>query len=143
MLAWQEIAQFLGHSQSDEEFINLSSVFNELPILETGVLGDRTYYSYFKSGVFFLLENENIEQIMLYIKPAEGFSAYRGDLPVPANKTEAEIIDILGYPASSGGGKTDMLLGYINRWIKYERANYALHLQFDSSNHLCMVTFIK
>jgi len=143
MLAWDEIAQFLGHYQSDEGFINLSSIFKELPGLEVGGLGDRTYYSYFKLGVLFLLENEKVEQIMLYIKSAEGFSAYRGELPVPASKTEAEIIDILGCPTLSGGGTTDMLLGYANRWIKYERASYALHLQFDSSNILCRITLLN
>jgi len=31
----------------------------------------------------------------------------------------------------------DMLLGYLNRWIKYEKDAYALHLQFDKNEKLC------
>ncbi|MEM6160107.1 hypothetical protein AAH446_06045 [Erwinia sp. P6884] len=143
MLIWNDFIEMLGCSKHDEKFINLSSYFNELPSLDDGMLGDRNYYSFLKSGVLFLLENEVVEQISLYIQPGEGFNVYEGELPIPVDGSESEITKILGCPSTSGGWKIDMPLGYTNRWVKYEKRSYALHLQFSRNNKLCRVTIIK
>lgn len=142
MLSWNSFIQILGCLKTDSSFINLPHIFNELPDFDEGVLGDRNYYSFFNSGVLFLLENERVNQISFYIQEDEGFSIYKGELPVPRNGQESEIIQWLGLPSSSGGGKLDKLIGYINRWIKYEKDSYAFHLQFDQNDLLCRVSLM-
>lgn len=116
---------------------------NELPEVEEDVLGDRSYYSFLNTGILFLLENEILEQVTFYAKQDEGFSEYKGELPVSVNASEHESIQILGNPSVSGGGKVDMLMGYIDRWIKYEKEDYTLHLQFNQNDNLSRVSIMK
>lgn len=140
MLPWNYFIEILGCSKFDDKFVKLSEKFNELPSFDTGVLGDRNYYSFFQTGVLLLLENETVNQISFYIQPDERFSAYKGALPFKG--LESENIQLLGEPSASGGGKMDMLLGYINRWIKYEKEGYALHLQFDKNGKSCRASLM-
>ena len=143
MLIWNEFIKLLGCSKLDSKFIDISSYFNELPEFEESVLGDRNYYSFLHSGILFLLEDEVIDQITFYTKQDEGFSEYKGDLPVPIDSSEYGAIQILGRPSASGGGKMDVLMGYIERWIKYEKEGYALRLQFNQNDNLSRVTLMK
>lgn len=143
MLIWNEFIKLLGCSKLDGKFIEISSDFNELPAIEESVLGDRNYYPFLHSGVLFLLEDEVVDQITFYAKQGEGFSEYKGELPVSINSSEHEAVQILGHPSASGGGKMDALMGYIDRWIKYEKDGYALHLQFNQNDNLSRVTLIK
>ncbi|MBL5922083.1 hypothetical protein I7V28_13390 [Lelliottia amnigena] len=143
MLIWNEFIKLLGCSKLDGKFIEISSDFNELPAIEESVLGDRNYYSFLHSGVLFLLEDEVVDQITFYAKQGEGFSEYKGELPVSINSSEHEAVQILGHPSASGGGKMDALMGYIDRWIKYEKDGYALRLQFNQNDNLSRVTLIK
>lgn len=143
MLIWNDFIKLLGCSKLDSEFINISSYFNELPTIEESVLGDRSYYSFLHSGVLFLLEDEVVDQITFYAKQDEGFSVYKGELPILIDSSEHEAIQILGHPLASGGGKMDSLMGYIGRWIKYEKEGYTLHLQFNYNDNLSKVTIMK
>jgi len=143
MLIWDEFIKLLGCSKLESKFINISGDFNELPKVEGGVLGDREYYSFLHSGVLFLLEDEVVDQIIFYAEKVEGFSEYKGELPVSINSSEHEAVQILGHPLASGGGKMDALMGYIGRWIKYEKEGYALHLQFNQNDNLSRVTLMK
>lgn len=143
MLTWDGFVEMLGCSKVNTKFIHLPQEFNELPNLDESVLGDRKYYSFFNSGVLFLLEDDLIDQIIFYVEADEGFSMYRGALPVPSGSSESEVTHLLGMPTFLGGGNTDMLLGYINRWIKYDKKGYFLHLQFNKNNVLCRVTLMR
>ncbi len=143
MLAWNDLIGMLGCSKTSNEFIYLPQKLNELPVFDEGVLGDRNYYSFFNSGVLLLLEDDLVNQISLYMQADEGFSVYTGELPLPANSCESEIIQLLGVPSATGGGKMDMLLGYLNRWIKYQTESHILHLQFNQNDQLCRVTLMQ
>ena len=66
MLAWNNLVEMLGCSKASNEFIYLPQKLNELPVFEEGVLGDRSYYSFFNSGVLFLLEDDVVNQIIFY-----------------------------------------------------------------------------
>lgn len=143
MLVWNEFIKLLGCSKLDDKFVNILSSFNQLPKIDRSILGGRDYYSFFYSGVLFLLEDEVVDQIYFYTKQDDGFSVYKGELPVKINSSEHEAIQILGYPSASGGGKMDTLMGYMARWIKYEKEGYTLHLQFNPSDNLSRVTLMK
>jgi len=143
MLTWDSFVKMLGCSRVNAEFIQLSQEFNELPNFEESVLGDRKYYSFLGSGILFLLEDDLVDQIFFYTEADEGFCIYRGELPVPRGCSESEIINLLGEPAYQGGGNADILLGYVNKWMKYERKIFSLHLQFNKNDVLCRVTLMK
>jgi len=143
MLIWDEFVKFLGRSKFDIKFVNISSDFHELPNIEGSVLGDRKYYSFLQSGVLFLLEAEVIEQITFYATKDEGFSEYKGELPLSIDSSEDEAMQILGHPLDSGGEEIDALMGYIDRWIRYEKEGYTLHLQFNQNDRLSRVTLMR
>ncbi|MCJ7926533.1 MAG: hypothetical protein MUW55_11480 [Pantoea vagans] len=143
MLMWDEFIKLLGCTKFYGNFINISTYFNELPKIDEGVLGDRSYYSFIQSGILFLLEDKVIDQITFYAKSDEGFSEYVGDLPLPIDSSEYEAVQMLGHPLVSGGGKMDALMGYIDRWIRYEKEGYTLHLQFNQNDRLSRVTLMR
>ncbi|WP_191938601.1 hypothetical protein IFU37_007970 [Pantoea agglomerans] len=143
MLMWDEFIKLLGCKKFDDDFINISSDFNELPTIEESVLGDRSYYSFLQSGVLFLLEDKIIDQITFYATKDEGFSEYEGDLPLSIDSSEHKAVQMLGHPLDSGGGKMDALMGYIDRWIRYEKEGYKLHLQFNQNDRLSRVTLMR
>ncbi|MEA3565113.1 MULTISPECIES: hypothetical protein [unclassified Enterobacter] len=143
MLMWNDFVEMLGCQKMDERFIHLSQEFNELPKRDESILGDREYYSFIGSGILFLLDNGMVDQISFYIEADEGFSEYKGDLPLSYGCSESEVIHHFGVPSSLGGGAEDALLGYMNRWIKYEEKSYAMHLQFNKYDKLCRVTLMR
>ncbi|WP_338479155.1 hypothetical protein VRB67_00770 [Pseudomonas trivialis] len=140
MLTWDGFVEVLGCSEADSKFVRLTQTLNELPNFEEGVLGDRRYYSFFSSGILLLLENNRVDQVVFYTRADEGFSIFKGQLPVPPDSSESKVIHLLGTPSSLGGGKLDMLLGYIDRWVKYEMGSYTLHFQFDKKDVLSRLT---
>jgi len=143
MLTWNSFIDMLGVQKTDTRVVRLSQELNELPDIDESVLGDRTYYSFFRAGILLLIEDEQVDQISFYIEADEGFEKYKGELPFSAGHTESEIVGILGSPSSSGGGKTDTLLGYIDRWVKYDNDKYSLHLQFSQNNILRRATLAR
>lgn len=143
MLAWNDLIEILGCSKTSNEFVYLPQKLNELPVYDEGVLGDRSYYSFFNSGVLLLLEDNQVNQISLFMQADEGFSVYLGEVPLPANGSESDIIQVLGSPSAMWGGGMDMLLGYLNRWMKYQTGNHELHLQFNQHDQLCRVTLMQ
>ncbi|WP_241509964.1 hypothetical protein [Photorhabdus laumondii] len=144
MLKLQEIIALLGCSKLDRRFVLLAQEINEMPDVSPDTLGERIYYSFYSSGILLLLENNIIEQITFFIEPSEGFTGYIGELPegIKLKGKDLEIIEIMGTPTSSGGGKPDMLLGYINRWVKYVRDNYILHIEFNKRNFISKLSLM-
>lgn len=143
MMGWDGLVEILGSSKASDKFIRLPQELNEFPIFDESVLGDRTYYSFLNSGILFLLVDDHVDQITLYVEADEGFSMYRGALPIPADSSEVEVAQLLGSPKLFGGGNTDMLHGYVNKWVKYDSGNFFLHLQFNRNDVLCRVTLMK
>lgn len=145
MLKWCALIDMLGRSKNERNFTLLVQVMNELPVIEPDMLGIREYYSFYHSGILFLAESEQIEQISFYIEPKDGFFQYEGELPIdnPSCRSESDIVNLLGEPAFSGGGKHDLLLGYMNRWVKYEKNGYNLHVEFNENDLLSKISVMK
>ncbi|WP_232832644.1 hypothetical protein [Photorhabdus sp. CRCIA-P01] len=144
MLKLQEIITLLGCSKLDHRFVLLAQEVNEIPDVSPDILGERIYYSFYNSGILLLLENNILDQITFFIEPSEGFTGYIGELPegIELKEKESKVIESIGEPTSSGGGKPDMLLGYINRWIKYVRDNYVLHIEFNQNNFISKLSLM-
>ncbi|CAQ83259.1 MULTISPECIES: hypothetical protein [Photorhabdus] len=132
----------INESSVNNIFVLLPQDIGELPVVTTDMLGKRIYYSFFQAGILFLLENDLVTQITFFMKPEEGFSIYQGELPpgIGIDNKEKDVVEVKGKPPASGGGKPDMLLGYINRWIKYESNDYALHMEFAQDGRLAKIS---
>ncbi|MDE9460197.1 hypothetical protein KKJ03_01975 [Xenorhabdus bovienii] len=134
----------LGGSKLDRRFVLLAQKVNEVPDVSPDILGEMIYYSFYQSGILLLLESNILDQITFFIEPSEGFTGYIGELPedIELKEKESEVIAAMGAPISSGGGKPDMLLGYINRWIKYIRDNYVLHIEFNKNSFISKLSLM-
>lgn len=142
MLRWQDYISMVNESSVNNIFVLLPQDIGELPVVTADMLGERVYYSFFQAGILFLLENDLVTQITFFMKPEEGFSIYQGEFPpgIGIDNKEKDIVAVKGKPSASGGGKTDMLLGYINRWIKYESNDYVLHIEFAKDGRLAKIS---
>ena len=105
------------------------------------MLCEVTYYSFLNAGILILVDDTCVSQISLFIEGSEGFSPYTGKLPFYGDN-ESSIVKELGIPLKSGGGKPDALLGYLNRWVKYELEEGYLHLEFNQNGELSKVTLM-
>jgi len=141
MLSWNELKNLIGCGKTDGKFIMLPQLIGVLPNVASDILGEITYYSFFDAGILLLVDEKYVTQITLFIEPNEGFSAYRGELPVYADK-ENSIVSELGTPLKSGGGKTDALLGYLSRWVKYKNEEGCLHIEFNQNGALSKLSLM-
>jgi hypothetical protein len=150
MIDWREFTNAIGMTEMSKEFSQLSlSIGEKAAILDEPAeyndpLGHTKHYKYLHSGLEIGFRKNVLNHIHFYFDGYEGYSAFKGELlsGVSPGWSEEAVVKKLGKPTASGGGKVDMLLGYINRWIKYEKEVYALHLQFDQSNQLCRASLM-
>lgn len=145
MIDWLEFTNALGTTEMSKEFSQLNLSIGEKaqvsddPAEYNDPLGHTKHYKYLHSGLEIGFRQSLLNHIHFYFDGYEGYSAFKGQLlsGVSSGWSEEAVVQVLGEPTADGGGKLDMLLGYINRWVKYEKEAYALHLQFDQSNQLC------
>lgn len=142
MLKWKELKEILGCEKTEGKFISLPQMIGALPNISSDMLGEVTYYSFFDEGVLLLIDEKSVTQISVFIEPSEGFSSYKNEVPMHGD-IESDIIDELGVPFKSGGGKPDPLLGYLNRWIKYKIEEGYMHMEFNQSGKLDKLSLMK
>lgn len=150
MLDWIEFTNALGTTETSKEFSQLilsigeKAQISEDPAEYNDPVGNTKYYKYIHSGLEIGFRQNLLNHVHFYFDGYEGYSVFKGQLlsGVSACWGEATVVQVLGEPTASGGGKADMLLGYINRWIKYEKEVYALHMQFDQSDQLCRASLM-
>lgn len=142
MLRWEELKGFLGCGKAESKFISLPQIIGVLPNISSDILGEVTYYSFFDEGILLLVDEGNVTQISLFLKPSEGFSSYTNELPVHSDM-ENDIINELGMPIKSGGGRPDPLLGYLNRWIKYKINEGYMHIEFNQEGKIDKLSLMK
>ncbi len=63
--------------------------------------------------------------------------------PFDEATTRSEVIAQLGDPTESGGGFKDSTLGYIHRWIKYQREDCQLRFEFGNKGKLTIVSVLE
>lgn len=150
MIDWMEFTNAIGMTEMSREFSQLSLSIGEKPSISNepaeynDPLGHTKHYKYLHSGLEIGFRQNILNHIHFYFDGYEGHSAFKGTLlsGVSFGWSEEAVVQKLGTPTASGGGNVDILLGYINRWIKYEKEVYALHLQFDQSNQLCRASLM-
>ncbi|EPR9130187.1 hypothetical protein ACU9IM_003065, partial [Cronobacter malonaticus] len=65
------------------------------------------------------------------------------DFPDALNGGKAHVMSNFGRPSATGGGINDKLIGYINKWIKYQYRGHELHLEYDDKDNLVKITIIE
>ncbi|GAB2933826.1 hypothetical protein [Hafnia psychrotolerans] len=151
MAVWTKCINSLGKNESSSEFTDLilsigeTAQLSEDPIDDNDPIGHTKHYKYIHSGLEIGFRNDLLNHIHFYFDGSEGYGIFNGQLlcGVSSGQSEKSVTEALGKPVSSGGGKMDMLLGYINRWVRYELKGYALHLQFDQIDQLCRASLIS
>ncbi|MFE8049750.1 hypothetical protein [Brenneria goodwinii] len=150
MLDWTEFTSALGMTEMSKEFSQLSLSIGEKPQISddpaeyNDPLGHTKHYKYIRSGLEIGFRQNLLNHVHFYFDGYEGYSIFKGQLlsGVSFGWSEEAVVQVLGEPTVGGGGKVDMLLGYINRWVKYEKEAYALHMQFNQNNQLCRASLI-
>jgi len=150
MVEWMNFINSLGKAEVSSEFIELNNTIGEAPLLSEDAkeyndpVGHTKYYKYIQSGLEIGFRKEVVNHVHFYFDGYENYGVFQGELlsGICLGWNEKFVLQVLGKPSDSGGGKVDMLLGYLNRWIKYEKDSYALHLQFDQNDLLCRASLI-
>jgi len=150
MIDWIKFTNALGTTEISQEFSQLSLSIGETaqiidePTEYNDAIGHTKHYKYINSGLEIGFRQNLLNHVHFYFDGYDGYLAFKGQLlaGISSGWSEKAVVQVLGEPTARGGGKNDMLLGYINRWVKYEKETYALHIQFDQSNQLCRASLM-
>ncbi|MBE8598165.1 hypothetical protein IQ209_17115 [Xenorhabdus sp. BG5] len=145
MIDWSRFTSALGTTESSKEFNELCLAIGEQaeisqdPSEYNDPVGQTTYYSFVHSGIEIGFRQGVLNHIHFYFDGNEDYACFTGCLlsNISEGWSVEKVVQVLGEPLMKGGGKMDMLLGFINSWIKYEYQKYALHLQFNQDGLLC------
>ncbi|WP_431022603.1 DUF5680 domain-containing protein [Erwinia rhapontici] len=150
MSEWKKFINALGKKEASSEFSDLEFSIGETAqksedsIDDNDAIGHTKYYKFFQSGLEIGFRENILNHIHFYFDNNDGYDVFTGELlcGIGSGYSEIAVRKALGEPDKNGGGKSDILLGYINRWVKYESEGYALHLQFNQEDQLCMASII-
>ncbi len=146
-----QFADMIGLGRDSEDLVALMVAIGEVPIISktpddfNDSAGATEYYKFINSGIEIGFRGEVLNHLHFYIQEHEGYGAYRGELfGVPfQDVSEADILRNLGGQDAQGGGRMDMLIGYVYRWIRYDRRVFALRAEFLENGKLRKLSLIK
>src|SRR5438445_9253168 len=97
-LSWSKLAHALGAREGDQAIADIVSAMAEVPVIEKGPLGDRTYYSFIKGGILLLFEEEYLTQVSAFLEAHDGFSPFADQLPdgIVSSWQEGDLLRIFG-----------------------------------------------
>lgn len=151
MVVWDDFISVLGKHEHSTEFISFCLKIGENPHISSDPeeyndpIGKTKYYAFYKSGFEIGFRENLLSHVHFYFYEEDGYSPFVGSLisSVKGGTSRGDIIQLLGKPSISGEGKVDMLIGYINAWLKYKNKVYSLHLQFNEDDNLCRATLMR
>ncbi|MFP1787613.1 hypothetical protein [Lonsdalea quercina] len=151
MIEWIKFINALGKRDDSADFLDLCQSIGEPakvtsdPDEYNDPVGKTKYFKFPQSGIEIGFRQKTLNHIHFYFDEEGEYLPFRESLFLGINSDSSRemIIKKLGEPSSSGEGKMDMLIGYINQWIKYELSDYTLHLQFSPKGTLCRATLLK
>jgi hypothetical protein len=149
-LTWSDFLNALGDSEESSSFRLLVSGIGEPPVMSetpkeyNDPLGETKFYKFMKSGVEIGFREARLNHIHLFLHAMDGYAAYRGPLVDGVNEGQSmpSLIEVLGSPASSGGGTNSPLLGCRPKWIRYDFHGYAMRFAFAKDDRLSQVSLI-
>lgn len=151
MNSWSDFVRALGQDEGGSIITDLCRELGEPPaISETpdsynDPEGKTKFYKFIKSGLELGFRSGKLNHIHFFVQRHEGYSAYKKDMLGRIAQTwrVQDVIAVLGPPTKEASSKFDMLIGYVQRWLKYEFETYALGMEFSEDSRLWKVTLIS
>ncbi|MCQ8230192.1 MULTISPECIES: hypothetical protein [Pantoea] len=148
---WDAGISAINNGEKSSEFLAFCKLLGESTVLTSDPveynesIGKEKYYKFLKSGAEAGFRNEKLNHIHFYLENDEGYSAFDYELCHNLNKSSVEknVMEFFGLPDASGGGKLDLLIGYVNKWIKYKNSEQSINFQFNKNGFLSRVTIIN
>jgi hypothetical protein len=147
-LSWDDFVDALGEPESSARFASLLSKIGEAPVLvdvakEYPGLNDPNgttrFYQFFQFGLEVSIRDNGLHHFRIHLHGDERYRAYTGPLPagVVTGQDEPTIVSMFGNPSQSGDPKQSPLIGFIHRWIRYNRDNrYRIRFEFSMQGGL-------
>ncbi|NQE51501.1 hypothetical protein [Herbaspirillum rubrisubalbicans] len=146
----EEFIAVIGRLEGADEVLRLFNKFNTRPLVSStpdeynDPVGATKYYQFVDDGVECGFRGGIFTHAHFYIQEHEGYKSYKGKI----NGKDAAAWDLRsltvlwGTPMESGGGKMDLLIGYIYPWILYDMSNHLIRVEF-SQESIYMLTLMK
>jgi hypothetical protein len=150
MNSWPDLVAALHLGENDEAVKQIFLKIDETPeISETpenynDPLGKTKFYKFLKTGLEFGFRLEKQNHVHLFVQSHEGYSPYNGAVfgKIAHAWSYQTIVDQFGCPSKEGGGKVDMLIGYVQPWVSYDFDQYNFRLEFTADGGVWKVTLI-
>ncbi|QCX52222.1 hypothetical protein [Ralstonia pseudosolanacearum] len=147
----EQFSDVLGFGKDSQGVVALIAVIGEAPVISrtppdfNDPAGETEYYKFVNSGVEIGFRGGVLNHLHLYVQEHEGYGEYKGELfgMSPQEVSEADMLRKLGGQDAQGGGRMDMLIGYIYKWIRYERKEFALRAEFSEDKKLRKFLLIR
>lgn len=145
---WESFVNALGEHEDSSAFCSLLLGIGEPPMVSNtpdefnDPLGKTKFFAFLQSGIELGVRQDKLTFIHFFMQPNEGYQAYTGPLTGNVDPTAIEetIVKTFGAPSKSGGGKLSALLGFVNRWVKYNQDHYSLRFEFSEGKILEKIT---
>lgn len=98
---------------------------------------EETYYEFPRQGIDLLFDEKRmVKAIHLYSQGREKYDQYRGELPdsLVFEDTISSVVAKLGKPTVVGGGTRSILYSTVPAWVRYDRLDHKLHIEFKAAN---------
>jgi filamentous hemagglutinin len=128
----------LGEMHPSPKIINAIKVIGTGFVETASIIKGNFYFEFFTAGVSFNFECEQLVQISLYMKPIGLYKVFSGQIfdGVKSNEIDIHIVQsVCGHALSTGGGESS-LVGYINRWTKYNIDRLCMNFEFGNDDML-------
>lgn len=151
MNSWSDFIQALGQDEGGPIVTELCRKLGELPVISetpdsyNDPMGKTRFYKFIKTGIEFGFRVGKLNHIHFFIQDHEGYAAYKGDVIDRIGKlwNVQTALEELGPADKAAPGRVDMLIGYIQQWLKYELKTHAVRMEFSKSGDLWKVTLIS
>jgi hypothetical protein len=143
----ERLIGLLGSSRTDREVLQLiDDLGREVTIFIDKDDGANDEYMEVKSrGLSLYFDAGRLASVFLYSEQKDTeYCTYALPLPegVSFGQSKSDVLRSLGSPVSMGGG-TKGFFGDVPEWIKFDKREYSLHLEFASgTGSLQMVTLM-
>ena len=146
---WKRYVDAIGIEENGKYFSELIVDMLEDPVVEDDPIGIDDFgwtrhYKFMKLGVEMGFRRELLNHIHFFLESDSVYDGYVGDLGgIGYEWDEGVLIENLGVPNRSGGGKYDPLIGYVRKWVKYQMKGYSIHIEFSDSHRISQVSLMK
>ncbi|MHC8393469.1 hypothetical protein ACYZT8_07360 [Pseudomonas sp. LB3P93] len=150
MSIWSSFILALGQDENGSIVTELCRMIGESPVVSetpdsyNDPEGKTRFYKFINSGLEFGFRSGKLNHIHFFVQRHEGYSEYRRDVLGRAAQvwSARDIVNQLGPASTEAPGRVDMLIGYVQQWLKYEFETYALRMEFSESGRLWKVTLM-